>query len=107
MPRSERIFARIPRQEVIDYLVEALGGEVRDDIVEITKGGFGLPESPRLLCLAYKEILQELGLHELRLAPGLFRAFNASGKVRALASIHVDDGRYAGDETSGMSCMPD
>ena len=35
-----------------------------------------------------------------RLAPGLFRAFTPSGEVRAMASIHVDDTRYAGDESS-------
>ena len=103
LPRAEKIYARIPRgypPEVVEYLVEALGGNVREDLVEITKGGFGLPESPRLWYLAYKEILQELGLHELRLAPGLFRAFTPTGEVRAMASIHVDDTRYAGDESS-------
>ncbi|CAE7829188.1 unnamed protein product [Symbiodinium microadriaticum] len=103
LPRQERIYARLPRGyplEVVEFLVGELGGNVRDDIVEITKGGFGLPESPRLWYLAYKEVLQELGLHELRLAPGVFRAFNEAGRVRAMASIHVDDTRYAGDETS-------
>ncbi|CAE7743820.1 unnamed protein product [Symbiodinium sp. CCMP2456] len=105
LPRTERIYARLPKgypPEVVEFLVEALGGDVRDDLVEITKGGFGLPESPRLWYLAYKEVLQELGLHELRLAPGVFRAFTEAGGVRAMASIHVDDTRYAGDETSGV-----
>lgn len=32
--------------------------------------------------------------------PGLFRAFDSKGDLRAMASIHVDDPRYAGDETS-------
>ena len=33
--------------------------------------------------------------------PGLFRAFDEKGQLKAMASIHVDDTRYAGDETSG------
>ena len=81
-------------------LVKGLGGDVRGDLVELTKAGFGLPESPRLWYLEYKDTIEELGLKELVLVPGLFRAFHADGRLRALASIHVDDTRYAGDSTS-------
>ena len=104
LPRTEKVFVRVPQgypQEVLDYLVEELGGGVRGDVVELTKAGFGLPESPRLWYLEYKDTIEEIGLKELTLVPGMFRAFHPNGKLRALASIHVDDTRYAGDETSG------
>ena len=103
--RKERIYVKVPRgypKEVIDYLVSELGEDVRDDLVELTKGGFGLPESPRLWYLEYKDTIQDLGLYEMSLLPQFFRAFHPppSRRVRALASIHVDDTRYAGDDTA-------
>ena len=105
LPRKERIYVRVPKgypTEVTDFLVSELGADVRDDLVELTKGGFGLPESPRLWYLEYKDTIQDLGLHEMSLLPGVFRAFHPppQRRVRALASIHVDDTRYAGDETA-------
>ena len=86
--------------EVTAFLLEGLGKGVRPDLVELTKAGFGLPESPRLWYLEYRDAIQGLGLMELTLVPGLFRAFDSKGDLRAMASIHVDDTRYAGDETS-------
>ena len=105
LPRKERIYMKVPRRypkEVIHYLVSELGDDVRDDLVELTKGGFGLPESPRLWYLEYKDTIQDLGLYEMSLLPGVFRAFHPppGRRVRALASIHVDDTRYAGDDTA-------
>ena len=103
LPRSEAVYVRVPHgypQAVLDYLVAELGGDVRGDVVELTKAGFGLPESPRLWYLEYKDTIQDIGLRELTLVPGLFRAFHPGGQLRAMASIHVDDTRYAGDETS-------
>ena len=70
------------------------------DLVELTKAGFGLPESPRLWYLEYKDTIEALGLKELALVPGLFWAFHPDGALRAMASIHVDDTRYAGDSSS-------
>ncbi|CAE7880449.1 RE2, partial [Symbiodinium necroappetens] len=106
LPRAEKVFVRVPHgypQEVLDYLVEGLGGgDLRDDVVELTKAGFGLPESPRLWYLEYKDTIEDIGLGELTLVPGLFRAFHADGSLRAMASIHVDDTRYAGDSTSAV-----
>ena len=88
--------------EVTAYLLEGLGKGMRSDIVELTKAGFGVPESPRLWYLEYRDTIQDLGLMELVLVPGLFRAFNDRGGLRAMASIHVDDTPYAGDETSDI-----
>ncbi|CAE7765363.1 RE2 [Symbiodinium sp. CCMP2592] len=100
----EDVSAAFLQGKVTEFLMGGLGNGMRPDMVQLTKGGFGLPESPRLWYLADKETLQELGLHELALVPGLFRAFHFSGEnkglLRALASIHVDDTRYAGDHTS-------
>ena len=105
LPRKEKIYVKFPRgypQEVVNFLMESLGVDVRDDLVELTKGGFGLPESPRLWYLEYKDTIQDLGLGELSLLPGVFRAFHPPPRrrLRAMASIHVDDTRYAGDESA-------
>ncbi|CAE7731049.1 RE2 [Symbiodinium sp. CCMP2592] len=105
LPRREKIYVRVPRgypDEVVKYLVEQLGADCRADLVELTKAGFGLPESPRLWYLEYKDCIQELGLEEMKLIPGVFRAFHKPPRrgLRAMASIHVDDTRFAGDETA-------
>ncbi|CAE7565107.1 TY4B-J, partial [Symbiodinium sp. KB8] len=103
LPRAEKVFVKVPHgypPAVTEFLIQGLGGGVRPDLVEPTKGGFGLPESPRLWYLEYKDTIEGLGLKELALVPGLFRAFHPCGKLRAMASIHVDDTRYAGDESS-------
>ena len=89
LPRSEKVFVKVPSgypEEVVAFLIKGLGGDVRGDLVELTKAGFGLPESPRLWYLKYKDTIEELGLKELVLVPGLFRAFHADGRLR--------DGRY-------------
>ena len=82
-----------------EFIREQLGSECRDDLVRLTKGGFGLLESPRLWYLEYKHTLEALGVMEMALLPGVFRAFHDDGRLRALACIHVDDTRYCGDET--------
>ena len=69
-------------------------GTMRDDIVQLMKGGFGLAESPRLWYLRLKRGLESLGLKELRLAPGTF-TYHVRGKFRGVLAIHVDDIRMA------------
>ncbi|CAE7240505.1 TY4B-J, partial [Symbiodinium sp. CCMP2592] len=106
LPRQEKIYVKVPKgypDAVIKHLVEQLGKDCRADLVELTKAGFGLPESPRLWYLEYKDCIQDLGLEEMKLIPGVFRAFHPPPRrdLRAMASIHVDDTRFAGDETSG------
>ncbi|CAE7802348.1 RE1 [Symbiodinium necroappetens] len=104
LPRVEKIYVKVPSgypPEVTEFLLAGLGADMRSDLVELTKAGFGLPESPRLWYLEYRDTIQGLGLMELVLVPGLFRAFDEKGQLKAMASIHVDDTRYAGDETSG------
>ena len=106
MPREEKVYVKVPKgypPEVIAFLLNGVGKDMRDDLVELTKAGFGLPESPRLWYLQYKEVIDGLTLKELALLPGVFRSFGGEGgtKLRAMASIHVDDTRYAGDDTSG------
>ena len=103
LPRTEKVYVRVPAgypEEVAEFLLAGLEGDSRPDVVQLTKAGFGLPESPRLWYLEYKDTIEELGLRELTLVPGLFRAFHPDGTLRAMASIHVDDTRYAGDESS-------
>ncbi|CAE7461836.1 unnamed protein product [Symbiodinium necroappetens] len=88
--------------EVTKFLLAGLGDNMRPDLIELTKAGFRLPESPRLWYLEYRDTIERLGLKELTLVPGLFRAFDDGGNLCAMASIHVDDTRYAGDESSSV-----
>lgn len=73
---------------------------MKDDILEMVKGGFGLPESPRLWYMEYRDTLVDCGMREMSLLPGVFVAHHDDGALRALACIHVDDTRYCGDESS-------
>ena len=103
LPAGREVYVRMPTgypQMVTDYLMEQLGSSCRADILRLMKGGFGLCESPRLWYLEYKATLKEINLNELKLIPGMFVAFHPDGRLRALVTIHVDDTRYAGDETS-------
>ena len=103
LPPEREVYIRLPRGYP-DYLLEfiqgKLGGNFKKDILKLTKGGFGLPESPRLWYLCYKETLCECGMKEMTLLPGVFAAYHPSGELRALACIHVDDTRYCGDDSS-------
>ena len=82
LPRKEKIYVKVPRgypEEVVEFLVEGLGRDCRDDLVELTKAGFGLLESPRLWYLEYKECIHELGLKEMKL---IFPGFSSSAPHR-------------------------
>ena len=83
-------------EEAMKELEKFLGEDSRHDIAQLVKGGFGLPESPRLWYLEYKQTLLELGGRELRLVPGFFCFYNKKGELHGMACIHVDDTRYAG-----------
>ena len=103
LPVEREVYVKLPHgypDYVINFIREKLGAGFRTDILKLLKGGFGLAESPRLWYLEYKSTLKEIGLEELKLMPGMFRCFHPDGRLRALVCIHVDDTRYAGDETS-------
>ena len=103
LPASREVYVRMPTGYpgvVTDYLLEQLGDSCRTDLLRLLKGGFGLCESPRLWYLEYKATLKEINLNELKLIPGMFVAFHPDGRLRALVTIHVDDTRYAGDESA-------
>ena len=91
LPERE-VYVRIPR--------EKLGGNMGRDLMKLTKGGFGLPESPPLWYLEYKETIYQCGMREVDLLPGVFVAHHEDGALLALACIHVDDTRYCGDASS-------
>ena len=103
LPREREVYVRLPGgypEYVKDEIRKLLGAGFRVDLLRLLKGGFGLAESPRLWYLEYKATLKELGLWELKLVPGMFRAFHPNGELRAVVCIHVDDTRYAGDSTA-------
>ena len=99
LPEEREIYVKVPKgypEEALQYLMGSLGKNVRQDVVQLTKGGFGLPESPRLWYLEYKSTLLSLGAREMKLLPGFFVFYDDRGQLEALACIHVDDTRYAG-----------
>eukprot|EP00439_Symbiodinium_sp_Y106_P026614 s3337_g3.t1 len=92
------VFVRVPKgypDEIVEHLLERLAGpltkRMRRDIVRLTKGGFGLAESPRLWYRRLKKVLVDLGMQELKLSPGTF----AEGELKGILTIHVDDLRMA------------
>ncbi|CAE6935722.1 FV3-083R, partial [Symbiodinium sp. KB8] len=102
LPPEREVYVRLPKEdypkEIYDLIRLFVGPGARVDMVKMTKGGFGLPESPRLWYQEYKSTLSELGLRELRLLPGVFCQMRDQGHLGAIASIHVDDTRYTGDK---------
>ena len=103
LPPEREVYIRIPKgypDYIEKFIEEQLGYGMRRDLLQLTKGGFGLPESPRLWYLEYKETICHCGMRELDLLPGVFVAHHPDGTLRALACIHVDDTRYCGDATS-------
>eukprot|EP00913_Durusdinium_trenchii_P019903 g18709.t2 len=83
LPPEREIYVKVPHQypqEVLIELHEMLGPGSRKDIVKLTEGGFGLPESPRLWYLEYRQTLCDLGGRELKLAPGFSCFYNDAGQ---------------------------
>ena len=104
LPEGRDIYVKVPHgytSEAVHILTEVFGGGCRPDPVKLTKGGFGLPESPRLLVyLPYsRNTLKDIGGRELRLLPGFFCFYHPDGRLRAMACIYIDD-RYAGDASA-------
>ena len=103
LPKEREVYIRLPKGYpdcVWAFILEQLGVNYREDLLQLTKGGFGLPESPRLWYLCYRDTLKECDMKELDILPGVFAAYHPDGELRALACIHVDDTRFCGDETS-------
>ena len=103
LPEDREVYVRLPQGYPEESLVELrrfLGVENREDLAKLTKGGFGLPESPRLWYLEYKSTLISLGGVEMKLLPGLFCFYRDDGELHGMAAIHVDDTRYAGAPTA-------
>ena len=103
LPENREVYVRLPQgypDESLCELRKFLGSENREDLAKLTKGGFGLPESPRLWYLEYKSTLISLGGVEMKLLPGLFCFYREDGELHGMAAIHVDDTRYAGAPTA-------
>ena len=61
---EREVYVKVPNiypAETMEPLEQFLGPGMRKDIVKLTKGGFGLCESPRLWYLEYRRTLEELG----------------------------------------------
>ena len=84
LPEDREIYVKLPHgypEEALVTLRKGLGDLYRPDVVQLTKGGFGLPESPRLWYLEYRATLQAIGGHELRLLPGFFCFYHPDGRL--------------------------
>lgn len=89
LPAEREVYVRIPKGYpdcVGNYIRIKLGPEYRQDLMRMTKGGFGLPESPRLWYLSYKDTLEESEMKELDLLPGVFAAYHEDGSLRSMHS---------------------
>lgn len=103
LPEERVVYVKLPSgypSYVNEFIQEMVGTDCRDDLLKLDKGGFGLVESPRLWYLEYKATLADIGINEMKLIPGMFRAFHPDGRLRAVVCIHVDDTRYAGDPSA-------
>ena len=67
-----------------------------EEFVRLTKGGFGLSDSPRLWYLRLRRGLVDVGLKELKLSRGTF-VFHHQGEMRGVVAVHVDDFRISFD----------
>ena len=107
LPIDRKLFMRVPNnlpKHASDYVRGWAGPGFRSDVVRIIKGIFGLSESPRLWYERFRKVLRELGFREMKLFTCVFvlwhRTGELAGRIRALMSIHVDDGLAAGDDTA-------
>ena len=99
LDRGTPLFFKVPKNwpdPVMERLRNKLGAGVRHDVMKITKGLFGLGESPRLWYLAFRQVLLDLGFCELKLAVSVFVYFGKEGQLQGLVSVHVDDALMAG-----------
>ena len=103
LPADRELYMRLPRNwppRVMKWLRQRLGPNARMDAVRILKGVFGLAESPRLWYDRVVNIMAQLGMRQCRLLPCVFAAHHPDGRLRAVLSLHVDDGLGTGDKTS-------
>ena len=65
-------------------------------LIQILKGAYGLTEAPGLWYLQAKKLLEEIGFVELQPARATF-VYGTKGALKALLTLHVDDGLLLGD----------
>ena len=85
LPPGREIYVKIPKgypDEAMEQLRQWLGPNMRPDLAKLLKGGFGLPESPRLWYLEYKKTLLELGGRNFAFYLG-----SSSSRTRRVSSL--------------------
>ena len=96
-PIDREVYVRAPK--------EGLGGNETDKVrpyalLRLLKGAYGLTEAPRLWYLRARELLHDIGFEEIKCARAVFTLREASNRVVAFLTLHVDDGMLYGDRTS-------
>ena len=75
---------------------EGIPGVPNGALIQIVKGVFGLPESPRLFWLKMREDVLSSGFEECKYLAGGFIVRNDDGSLAGMLGMHVDDGLWAG-----------
>eukprot|EP00971_Amphidinium_carterae_P178240 3535643-Amphidinium_carterae.1 len=85
---KRRIIVRPPK--------EGIPGVPEGSLIELLKGCFGLPESPRLWWIRFSSILVSTGWIPLKEIPATFVLRTPTGELCGMLCLHVDDGIWAG-----------
>ena len=75
---------------------EGIPGVPAGSLIQIIKGVFGLPESPRLFWLKMSEDVLASGFEACKYVPGAFVVRNNDGTLGGMLGVHVDDGLWGG-----------
>eukprot|EP00971_Amphidinium_carterae_P352846 6492750-Amphidinium_carterae.1 len=85
---ERRVIVRPPK--------EGIPGVPQGSLIELLKGCFGLPESPRLWWIRFSSILVSTGWVPLKEIPATFVLRSSVGALCGMLCLHVDDGIWAG-----------
>ena len=84
-----KLFLRLPK--------EGIPGLQPDQLLEVAKSVYGLPDAARSWFLAFVEFVVGLGFRQHRLDPCWLLYWNSDGSTVAMILLHVDDRCNAGD----------
>ena len=86
---ERKLYVRPPR--------EGIRGVPNGSLIELVKGVFGLPESPRLWWLEMRDCILKAGFEELTFSPATFVFRDEpGGRITGQLVVHVDDGVWGG-----------
>lgn len=104
LPAERAFFMRLPHRlsnDLMGKVRNLCGDGYRADLLRTKNGAFGLAESARLLYQRARTLMTGIGFRKSRLAPCVLRMWDTDSShgepaLKALLSLHVDDGLAAG-----------